>query len=160
MKLCETPAGSTALRPSTFISHADLVCCKHGTLKCIQLPGILTYNCHYVRYEVWSLACWNKHSWTVNTWLHVHMITSKQICSKYLFFLLNCTLHWKSNSFSSDDMNVKYTCGLFLRHTINYNLFYLHNAWVLHYGHYEAQKVLNPTGTCTSTASYKMVTIK
>lgn len=42
------------------------------------------------------------------------MITSKQICSKYLFFLLYCTLHWKSNSFSSDDMNIKYPCVFYL----------------------------------------------
>lgn len=102
------PAGSGALRPSTIISHADLVCSKHGMLECIQLPGNLTYHCQYVGDEVWSLACWNKHSQIVNIWLHIHMITSKQTCSKYLFFLSYCTLRWKSNSFSSDDMNIKY----------------------------------------------------
>lgn len=107
------PAGSGALRPSTIISHADLVCSKHGMLECTQLPGNLTYQCQYVRYEIWSLACWNKHSQIVNIWLHIHIITSKQICSKYLFFLLHFTLHWKSSSFSSDDMNIKYACVVY-----------------------------------------------
>ena len=69
--------------------------------------------------QIWGLEprMLNKHSWTVNIWLHVHMITSKQICSKYLFFLLHCTLHWKSNSFSSDDMNIKYACVFYFSGT-------------------------------------------
>lgn len=152
------PAGSGALRPSTNISHADHVCSKHGMLECIQLPGNLTYHCQYVRYEVWSLPFWNKHSQIMNTWLHIHMITYKQIRSKYLFFLLHCTLHWKSNSFSSDGINIKYAY-VFYFSDINYRIFYLHNASILHYGLYEAQRILNPMGTFTSIASYKLVTI-
>lgn len=82
----------TLCSPPMHIFSATYTAHEH-----IQLPGIMTYNWQCVKHEVWSPARWNKCSWTVNTWLHVHMITSKQTCSKYLFFFLHSVLHRTSN---------------------------------------------------------------
>lgn len=118
MKLCETPGLATVpcfspcpswkWSTQTLHNHLPWRSCLLQAWHAWMYTASRKPDCQYVRYEVWSLACWNKHSQIVNIWLHIHMITSKQICSKYLFFLLHCTLHCKSNSFSSDDINIKY----------------------------------------------------
>lgn len=124
-----SPCPSSKCSPQTLHVHLPCrSCLLHAQHAWAYIAAMLTYNCQYVRYEVGSHAHWNKHSWTVNIWLHLHMITSKQMHSKYLFFLLGCTLHWKSKSFSSN-VNVMFymfiwMCVLFLRHTINCDFFF------------------------------------